>query len=203
MNHFFAIRLPQEVQQTVQELADEWRPLVMRASWYTHENYYITLKFLGNLDEVEQPRLIEAARPVAEALQPFLISSGPPRGFPDMRAPSVLWAGVNINLDLEALAAHMDHVMGGLGFRSDRRRYQPHITVARCRLRTMHYDKEQAGLVPVDWPLPSERPFAEFAADRFVLMQTRSGEGRANRTGLRYNFVHTFPLGDSHSEETP
>ncbi len=203
MNHFFAIRLPQEAQQTVQQLAEEWRPLVMRASWYAPEDYHITLKFLGSLDEAHQPRLIEAARPVAAAARPFIIHSAPAGGFPDMRAPSVLWAGVNINLDLDALAAHLDHVMAGLGFRPERRRYQPHITVARCRLRTTRGTVVRDELVPVDWPVPSERLFAEFTADRFVLMQTRSGEGRANRTGLRYNIVHTFPLGNAHSEETP
>ena len=118
-----------------------------------------------------------------------------------MRAPSVLWAGVRVNPELDALAAHLDHVMDSLGFRPERRRYQPHITVARCRLRTTHYDKSQEGLVPVDWPLPSERLFDDFTADRFVLMQTRSGEGRANRTGMRYNIVHTFPLADAHSSD--
>ena len=118
-----------------------------------------------------------------------------------MRAPSVLWAGVRVNPELDALAAHLDHVMDSLGFRPERRRYQPHITVARCRLRTTHYDKSQEGLVPVDWPPPSERLFDNFTADRFVLMQTRSGEGRANRTGMRYNIVHTFPLADAHSSD--
>ena len=61
MNHFFAIRLPWEAQQAVYELAEEWRPLVMRSSWYDPEDYHITLKFLGNFDEAAQLRLIEAA----------------------------------------------------------------------------------------------------------------------------------------------
>lgn len=199
MNHFFAIKLSPEARRTVQQLAEEWRPLVMRASWYDPEDYHITLKFLGDLDETAQPRLIEATRSVAETVQPLLVEAAPPGGFPDMRAPSVLWAGVCVNPELDTLAAHLDHVMVSLGFRQERRRYQPHITVARCRLRTAHYDKEQAGLVPVDWPLPTERPFADFTANQLVLMQTRSGEGHANRTGLRYNVVHTFPLGDPQS----
>ncbi len=201
MNHFFAIRLPPEVRQTVHQLAEEWRPLVMRSSWYDPEDYHITLKFLGNLDETAQPRLIEAARPVAAATGPLVVKAAPPGGFPDMRAPNVLWAGVSVNPELDTLAAHLNHVMAGLGFRPERRRYQPHITVARCRLRTTHFDRNQDGLVPVDWPLPSERLFVEFTADRFVLMQTRSGEGRANRTGMRYNTVHTFPLTGAHSSE--
>ena len=198
MNHFFAIRLPPEAQQTVQQLADEWRPLVTRSSWYDPQDYHITLKFLGNLEEAEQPRLIEAALPMSERVRPLLIKAAPPGGFPSMRDPSVLWAGIQISPEIDALATSLDHVMTGLGFRPDRRRYQPHITVARCRLRTMRGSVVRGEVVPVDWPLPSERLFAEFTADQFVLMQTRSGEGRANRVGLRYNIVHTFPLGDAH-----
>ena len=201
MNHFFAIKLSPEAQTTVQQLAEEWRPLVMRASWYDPEDYHITLKFLGDLEETAQPRLIEAALPIAEAVEPFVVKAAPPGGFPDMRAPNVLWAGVSVNPELDTLAAHLDHAMVGLGFRPERRRYQPHITVARCRLRTTHFDRNQDGLMPTDWPLVSERLFADFRTDRFVLMQTRSGEGRANRIGMRYNTVHTFPLTGAHSSE--
>ena len=201
MNHFFAIELSQEAQHTVQQLAEEWRPLVMRSSWYEAEDYHITLKFLGNLDAAEQPRLIEAALLVAESARPLLVEAAPPGGFPSMRDPGVLWAGVKISPELDALATRLDQVMAGLGFRQDHRRYQPHITVARCRLRTVHYDRHQEGLVPVDWPLPGERLFDSFTADRFVLMETRSGEGRANRTGMRYNTVHTFPLKGAHSSD--
>ncbi len=173
----------------------------MRAIWYDPEDYHITLKFLGNLDESAQPRLIKAALPVAERVRPLVVKAASAGGFPDMRAPSVLWAGISINPELDTLAAHLDHVMAGLGFRPERRRYQPHITVARCRLRTVHFDKNQDGLMPIDWPLPSERLFDDFMANRFVLMQTRCGEGRANRTGMRYNTVHTFPLAGAHSSD--
>ena len=192
MNHFFAIKPPREAQQTICQLAEEWRPLVMRSSWYDPEDYHITLKFLGNLEAAEQPRLVEAALPIAESTQPLLIEAAPPGGFPSMRDPGVLWAGVKIRPELDTLAMRLDQVMTGLGFRQERRHYQPHITVARCRLRTT---------TRTDWPLPSERLFADFMADCFVLMETRSGEGRANRTGMRYNIVHTFPLGAAHSSD--
>lgn len=187
MNHFFALELSEEARQTVQEVADEWRHQLMPASWYNPADYHITLKFLGSLDEAEQPRLIEAALPIAAETVPFAVQAAPFGGFPSMLAPSVLWAGVRASSELDTLASRIERTMSGLGFRTDRRRYQPHVTVARCRLRTSHGS---------DWPLPSERLFAKFTACRFVLLQTRSGEGRANRMGLRYNLVHTFPFGN-------
>ncbi len=188
MNHFFALELSEDAKQTVHAVADEWRHQLMPASWYDPTDYHITLKFLGNLDEAEQPRLIEAALPVAEETTPYVIRAASFGGFPSMLAPSVLWAGIQISPELDTLATRLEAVMSGLGFRTDRRRYQPHVTMARCRPQT-----SRGSL----WPLPSERLFAEFTACRFVLLQTRSGEGRANRIGLRYNAVHTFPFGNS------
>ncbi len=185
MNHFFALELSEEAKQTLHEVADEWRHQLMPASWYDPADYHITLKFLGNLDESEHPRLIEAALPVAEETASLIIRAASFGGFPSMLAPSVLWAGVRISPELDTLATRLDAVMSGFGFRTDRRCYQPHVTMARCRLQTSRGS---------DWPLPGERLFAEFTASRFVLLQTRSGEGRANRVGLRYNIVQTFPF---------
>ena len=187
MNHFFALRLSEEAKHTIHSVAEEWRGTLMPASCYDPDDYHITLKFLGNLDEAEQPRLIEAAKPIAEQTMALTLCAASFGGFPNMPAPSVLWAGVEITPELDRLATRLDQAMAKRGFRSDRRRYQPHVTMARCRLRTSQGS---------DWPLPSERLFASFTTDHFVLMQTRSGEGRANRTGLRYNTVHTFPFGN-------
>ena len=199
MNHFFALKLSEEAKQTIHSVAAEWRSAVMPASWYDPEDYHITLKFLGNLDETEQPRLVEAARPIAEGTKALAIRAASFGGFPSMRDPSVLWAGVQLSPELDTLAAHLDQAMARVGFRADRRRYQPHITVARCRLRTARFDSSEAGLIPKDWPLPNERLFLPFDAERFFLMQTRSGEGRTNRAGLRYNTVRTFPLAGAQS----
>ena len=187
MNHFFALELSKEARRTVWEVADEWKHQLIPASWYDPADYHITLKFLGNLDEAEQPRLITAALPLAAEAKPFTVQAARFGGFPDMIAPSVLWAGVQISPELDLLSTHLDAAMAVLGFRADRRRYQPHITVARCRLRTSHSSA---------WPLPSERLFAPFTADRFVLMQTLPPESRANGGKARYNTVHTFPFGD-------
>lgn len=192
MNHFFALELSQEARQTVHEAAEEWRGQLMPANWYDPADYHVTLKFLGNLDEGEQPRLIEAALPVAAETAPFVVQAAPFGRFPNMLAPSVLWAGVQISPKLDVLATRLDRAMIGLGFRADRRRYQPHVTVARCRLETTRGSH---------WPLPDERLFADFTVCRFVLLQTRSGEGRANRVGLRYNIVHTFPFGGRQSSD--
>ncbi|MGI4791786.1 MAG: RNA 2',3'-cyclic phosphodiesterase [Janthinobacterium lividum] len=192
MNHFFALKLSKEAEQTVCQSAEEWHGLVTEAKWYEPEDYHITLKFLGNIDGAKQPGLIEAANQVAAETLPVTISAASYGGFPDMRAPSVLWAGILISPELDRLASHLDQAMAGLGFRADHRKYQPHITVARCRLGNKASQKR---------PLPSERLFAPFIVDQFVLMQTSLTGERANGPKARYNIVHTFPFGNAHSSD--
>ena len=187
MNYFFALELSEEARQTVQETAKEWRELGVFAKWYDLVDYHITLKFLGDVDKAEQIHLQEAAEPIAAVTPPFLITPQPLGAFPNMDHPSVLWAGVAINPELDILRMRLDRATSGLGFRADHRSYRPHITLARCSPITAN----------IEGRLPSERLFVPFSADRFVLMQTLPPESRANGAKARYNIVHTFPFGNS------
>lgn len=188
MNHFFALQLSEEAKQTIYSVAEEWRGAVMPARWYDPEDYHITLKFLGDLDEAEQVRLEKAAAPIAARTQPFLVDPKPFGAFPDLDNPNVLWAGVSNNLELDLLRMRLDNAVSTLGFRVDHRHYQPHITVARCSPKNKQ---------SVPFPM-TERLFAPFVASHFVLMQTLPPKSRANGAKARYNSVHTFPLTGAH-----
>lgn len=184
MNHFFALRLSEEAVRIVREVAEEWRPLVVPASWYDPADYHITLKFLGNVDGAEQVHLKEAAEPIASRTPSFRVEPKSFGAFPDMNSPNVLWTGVRNNPELDLLRMRLDKAMSLLGFRADHRLYQPHITLARCSLKNKQ-----------NIPLPTnERLFAPFVVSNFVLMQTLPLEGRTNGSKSRYNIVHTFPL---------
>jgi len=209
MNRFFALPLPETIQEELGRLADEWRSLpIGRASWYGSADYHITLKFLGNLDPSRQPELIEAALPVAANAAPFEVDlNAAPGGFPNLRQPRVLWAGVKASPPMAALAGKIDEAMAALGYERERRVYHPHITLARPRSSPLDTPRERApggegvnrGRGERTWTTPKERTFPIFTADRFVLMQTlplekpqTKGTIRANP---RYNIVRTFPFG--------
>lgn len=184
MNYFFALELPAEAQQTVWQSAEEWRKQGANARWCNPADYHITLKFLGDIKQAEQMHLIEAAEPIAARTPPFLVDPSLFGAFPSVGSPSVLWAGVRNNPEMDLLRMRLDKSVSALGFRADHRPYQPHITVARCDL------KNKSSV-----PLPmSEHLFLPFVAGRFVLMQTLPPEQRANGAKARYNVVHTFPL---------
>lgn len=193
MNHFFALPIPPAIQEELGKLAEEWQSLnIGRASWYAPADYHITLKFLGNVDPSRQPELIEAALPVAARTAPFTVDLNVAVGaFPNLRQPRVLWAGVKPNERMVALASEIDTVMAALSFARERRAFNAHITLARCRLLTEFTRR--------DWPAPKKVAFSPFATDQFVLMQSsppeKQGQTVKNSRRLRYNTVRTFPFG--------
>lgn len=205
MNHFFALPMPSAIQEELAKLAEEWRRLpVGQASWYAPADYHITLKFLGNLDPSGQAELVDAALPVAAQTEPFVVDlNSPAGGFPNLRGPRVLWAGVRESEPMADLAGAIDQAMAALGFAKERRRFTPHITLARCKRSPLSTLRERGpggeGRQRMRaWPLPGEHQFPLFTADRFNLMETRSQKDRQtdkNTQKPRYNIVRTFPFG--------
>lgn len=188
MNHFFALEVSEEARQVICQSGEEWRGLGVTAKWSAAADYHVTLKFLGDVEKAEQRHLKEAAEPIAAAMLPFFVSPQPFGAFPNVAYPSVLWAGVANNPELDRLRIRLDRAMAGLGFRTDHRRYKPHVTVARCVPQTALIESR----------FPNERLFAPFIVSRFVLMQTLPPEERANGGKARYNTVHAFPFRTAH-----
>lgn len=194
MNHFFALPFPPPIQTYLFAMAAEWRQQLssnIQIQWYAPADYHITLKFLGDVPETKQEELVQVIIPIAAAIKPFPIALAPCGAFPNLKNPSVLWGGIERDDTLTHLATLIDHVMGQCGFPEERRPYHPHVTVARCR-RSTHREK-------LTLPEQHERPFPNWNADRFALLQTLPPDRRRNGRKARYNTVHTFPLGTQHS----
>ena len=196
MNHFFAIEVPQEVRQYIQErIVALWKPALREnPSWCPPEDYHVTLKFLGNVAEERVEGIIAAAVPIAAQTTPFDLTLAPPGAFPTGRSKRVFWMGVGRDGGINALAASLDRTCGEMGFKREDRIYTPHITVARTP-RGGGRDSESCA------PTVDERLFPSWRVTRFVLMQTLPPESRVNGTKARYNSVHTFPFGGAHSSD--
>ncbi len=194
MNYFFAIEVPSEARQFIQnEVVSLWKPALRESTgWYAPEDYHITLKFLGNTTEKRQQSLILAATSIAAQASPFTITLAPPGAFPSHRSKRIFWMGVGRNQGIVSLADALDRMCEGLGFKREDRLYTPHITVART---PRGRGRESDGNAPTI----GERTFPFWEATRFVLMQTLPQEQRINGAKARYNTVQTFPFGDAHS----
>ena len=139
---FFAVELPPEARAEAARVSGEMRErLALAARWTPADDLHLTLCFLGDFEEARRPAL---ERTLAEELRglnaPELRVTGT-GGFPNLRQPRVLWAGVD-EIDeslgrLDALHNRVRQAALSLGWRPRhgelRRPFQPHITVARVR----------------------------------------------------------------------
>ena len=193
MNYFFAVLPSEEARAGLAEQARLWKgvlgllPKPLPSRWYDPADYHVTLKFLGDLAEVDDA-VILAGLAAAQPASPFILTVKGMRAFPDLARPRVLWLGLEQNRHLLELAASLEAgaVLGGLT--RETRPYQPHLTVARST--------PPPNPAWIHIPFSKEHTFASFTVDRFVLMQTLPPESRANGAKARYNIVHTFPFGN-------
>ncbi len=92
---------------------------------------HITLLFLGETDDRDVPKVIEAVRKAVEGVGPFEVTLRGLGAFPDVRRPRVVWAGAE---PAGLLARISKGVAAGLsGIQYDTKPFKSHVTVGRCQ----------------------------------------------------------------------
>ena len=123
---FTAICLPADISA---QLA-RFRTPLPGARWVEPENYHLTLRFLGDVQN-------QVAREFADALS-YIDSDGfemSLKGFGVFggQDPKVLWAGIEAPPQLEMLYRAHEYAARTVGLKPDRQKFKPHITIARFR----------------------------------------------------------------------
>ena len=108
-----------------------------RVSPVAPENIHVTLNFLGDVAEEALGDVCRAVAAVAAAAEPFEFTVRGLRCVPPRGAVRIVWADVDDpDCRLGGLQKALAAAMSTLGFRPDRRKYHPHLTVARVRYAT-------------------------------------------------------------------
>ena len=123
---FTGIEIPPQVCERLSGL----RGGLCGARWIDPENYHLTLRFLGDINE-------KVAADVADLLSrvhrhAFTITLDGLGMFGGKR-PRAIFAGVRADRDLMALQAEHEQLMQRAGLAPEQRRYTPHVTLARLR----------------------------------------------------------------------
>lgn len=153
------------------------------ARWVPEANFHLTLRFLGEVEPPVGEDIVHAldriqADPVALALDGV-------GTFGTQRSPALLFANVPRTDALVALNRKVERAMGQLGLAADRRKFHPHITLARLknpdRHRLQRFLDDHGGLFAPPVPV-----------DRFRLYRSHlHGQGSV------YQPVADYPLGDA------
>jgi len=128
MRLFIAINFTTETRSQLLVLRDELRGKSERGRYSLPENLHLTLVFLGECDAKQ----ISAAKFSLDAinLEPFNITVDCIGRF-KRNGGDLWWAGIRENKALTDLQQELTSVLCSHGFKLEKRKYSPHITLAR------------------------------------------------------------------------
>jgi len=133
---FVAIELPQDVIANLEELQADLRRRLqdMPIRWVKPQKIHLTLKFLGGVPADQIDAVAEALRAACEGVSPFEFELAGLGCFPNVRRPRVIWIGVAGDLaTLRQLRDAVEEHIAPLGYPTERRAFQPHLTLGRVK----------------------------------------------------------------------
>lgn len=131
---FVAIGIPDQVKKALAEIQKDLRAWPARVKWVEEKNFHLTLKFLGDVGEL-QIRDIEAGlvKACSRRRQFEILVSGL-GAFPNARNPKVIWAGIqDPRKHLYSLWSDIEHELVRLGFAAETKHFSPHLTLGRIK----------------------------------------------------------------------
>lgn len=182
---FIAVETSSEVHTKAQQLIKELARIPAKVKWVEPHNLHLTLKFLGEIDLLDMPRICEAMTRATADLPPFDLESFGAGAFPNLHSPRTIWIGARFGSEeMVELHDRLDAELAPLGFRSEQRRFRPHLTIGRVR-------NSPDGIDELGDLLAKHRDFAGGATDvaEIVLFSSELG-----RDGPTYEALHHASL---------
>lgn len=100
------------------------------ARWIDAENFHITLRFVGDIDETTADDFAERLDEISA--RPFSLSLRSLGAFGN-KNPRMVWAGVAPEPALDALHKAHEQAAQRAGLKPEGRKFTPHVTIARLR----------------------------------------------------------------------
>lgn len=131
---FIALPLPDDLKEHLGAAQESFRRFGGRVSWVAPKNMHLTVRFLGDTDDRLVPDLAKLLDRVAERHGRLTLTLDKLGAFPKMQRPRVFWAGFDGDLtSVGEMASQIEEGVCQLGFERERKRFRPHLTIARVR----------------------------------------------------------------------
>ena len=158
------------------------------ARWITPDNYHITLRFMGDIDDGIAHDILYALQhtgrvPIPVTIEGLTVFGGD--------RPRALVAKVAQTQALMELQAEQERLMRRMGLSAETRKFTPHVTLARLRDTSPF---QVASFLGMSTHLPPMR----FQSDEFVVFSSRASIG-----GGPYVVEAAYPLKPSSEHDRP
>ena len=130
--------------------------------WTSVQNLHLTLQFLGNVEEKRIPVLKQILNRISPPESPEELAFTGIGAFPNNASPRIIWIGIKPNEYLQKVQSLITRDLIRNGFEADRKKFKPHLTLARVKERAVlsgeslaYLEEMRAGAVIDNSPLDS------------------------------------------------
>lgn len=183
---FLAIPLPDDLARSAGQLILSTRQDGDGIKWVPEDNLHLTLKFLGEVENIETPRVCTALEEVCANFEPFDLVFEGTSGLPDAERARVLTVRIDDpSGSLVKLAAEIELTFADLGYKREPRDYRPHLTLGRARSNVRRANAD----VVQRWLAHADRPLGEMRVDHVQVVGSF-----LEKRGPVYNVMDTVDL---------
>ena len=185
---FIAIPLTKAIEKPAIRLITRLQSPDDAIKWVPTDNLHLTLKFLGDVDNVELPKICDTIRRVCRSTEPFTLEFGGTGGFPETQRPRVLYCGIQGETKtLCELVSSLEKQLADLGFKQEPRDYRPHLTLGRTRSSSRRANDDVVARLHAENDV-------DLGAMRVESVQVIASF--LDKSGPTYNVIDTIDLGD-------
>ena len=131
---FIALEVPDAIQQALAlQIASLQTTCGRAVRWVACENIHLTLKFLGELAPARVEALSHSLLAECSQQTGFEVNVSGLGGFPNLRRPRVIWAGLQAPPELGRLQRGIELAAARLGCPVEQKPFSAHLTIGRVR----------------------------------------------------------------------
>lgn len=170
MRTFIAVPIPGETRDQLKALEARLKSASGGAvRWVEPGIIHLTLKFLGEVNPHHLDRISAELERIAALAQPAMATVSGTGVFPAWNKPRVFWAGLSTPPELLTLFKQVDEVTAALGFPSENRPFNAHLTLGRIHDSMTPF---QLAALKEKMTLEKENAFGTIPLDQIVFFQS-------------------------------
>ncbi len=179
---FIALDFPDELRQRLGAVISDAKDYCEGIKWVSPENIHLTLKFLGETPEDMVSAITGGIEMAISDRAAYNVSVTGFGGFPNLRKPRVVWAGITGEKAIIETAHMVNTELTRIGIPADAKRLSPHITLGRVKR-------------PGDFTrLISYFESLNFSSSPYILDRIRLVQSTLTQSGPIYKNVKEFKL---------
>ena len=184
MRSFIAIEIEENIKNQVGDFIHQMKRWNAPVRWIDSQGIHLTLKFLGEISEAQAVEVSSILDSIFRHQAVFSLHIAGVGTFPVRSShPRVIWAGISQEAPLSALQADLEQALLKAGFPSEKRIFNPHLTLGRV--------KSNQGIKPLVQALQDNAlcVFGSMPVNRIILFKSN-----LMPSGAKYSQIHSVDL---------